>query len=139
MWVGNLMLVILNLPLVGIWVRLLSVKQRYMFPAILVFSMLGIYSAGNSAFDLYTLTFFGILGYALTKLECEPAPLLLGFVLGPMLEEYLRRAMMISNGSPSIFFSRPISAGLLAAAAIVLVIVLLPTIRKRRTEVFEEG
>lgn len=138
MWVGNLMLVVLNLPLVGIWVKLLSVKRRFLFPAILSFSMIGIYSASNSPFNLFMLSLFGLFGYALTKLECEPAPLLIGFVLGPMLEEHLRRAMILSDGSPLVFFQRPISAALLLTAMIVLLIVLMPVIRKRREEVFVE-
>lgn len=138
MWVGNLMLVVLNLPLVGIWVKLLTVKRRFLFPAILSFSMIGIYSQSNTPFALLMLTLFGIFGYALTKLECEPAPLLIGFVLGPMLEEHLRRTMILSDGSPAVFLQRPISAGLLLAAAIVLLIVLVPAIRQRRKEVFAE-
>jgi TctA family transporter len=138
MWIGNLMLVILNLPLVGLWVKLLTVKSRFLFPAIMGFSAIGVYSVGNSTFDLYTMALFGVIGYVLTKLECEPAPLLLGFVLGPMLEEYLRRTMILSDGSPAIFFQRPISAGLLVASAIVLLIVLLPAIGKKREQVFAE-
>lgn len=138
MWIGNLMLVILNLPLIGLWVKLLTVKSRYLFPAIMGFSAIGVYSVGNNIFDLYAMTIFGIIGYVLTKLECEPAPLLLGFVLGPMLEEYLRRTMILSDGDPSIFFQRPISAGLLAVAAIVMVIVLLPAIGRKREVVFAE-
>jgi TctA family transporter len=138
MWIGNLMLVILNLPLVGLWVKLLTVKSRFLFPAIMGFSLIGVYSVGNSTFDLFAMAVFGVVGYVLTKLECEPAPLLLGFVLGPMLEEYLRRSMVLSDGSAAIFFQRPISAGLLAAAAVVLVIVLLPAIGKKREQVFAE-
>jgi len=138
MWVGNLLLVILNLPLVGLWVRLLSIPYFVLFPAILVFCAIGVFSTNNSPFDLYTVALFGLIGYGLMKLDFEPAPLLLGFVLGPMLEENLRRAMTLSRGDPSVFITRPISAGLLAAAIIVLVLVLLPAISQKREEVFQE-
>lgn len=138
MWIGNLMLVVLNLPLIGLWVKLLTVKNRFLFPAIMGFSAIGVYSVNNSTFDLFAVALFGVVGYTLTKLECEPAPLLLGFVLGPMLEEYLRRTMILSDGSAAIFFQRPISAGLLTVSAIVLLIVLMPAIGKRRKEVFAE-
>ena len=138
MWIGNLMLVILNLPLVGLWVKLLTIRNHFLFPAIIGFSAIGVYSINNNTFDLCVMAFFGLVGYVLTKLECEPAPLLLGFVLGPMLEEYLRRAMLLSSGDPSVFFERPISAGLLITSAIVLAIVFLPGIRRRRAEVFVE-
>ena len=138
MWVGNLLLILLNLPLIGIWVRLLTIPYYLLFPAILAFSCIGVYSVNNNAFDLYTVTFFGLLGYILVKLECEPAPLLLGFILGPLLEENLRRAMIIARGNAMVFVERPISAVLLAASAIVLVIVFLPAISKRREEIFVE-
>ncbi len=138
MWVGNAMLLILNLPLVGLWVKLLTVPYRYMFPSILVFSSIGIYSINSNSFDLYTLAFFGVFGYLLVKLEFEPAPLLLAFVLGPMLEENLRRSLMLSQGSPTIFATRPISAGLLLVTIIALAVVALPSIRRARTEIFEE-
>ncbi len=138
MWVGNLMLVILNLPLVGLWVKLLSIKNHYLFPAIIGFSAIGVYSIGNNTFDLVVMAVFGLVGYVLGKLECEPAPLLLGFVLGPMLEEYLRRTMILSSGDPMVFIERPISAGLLLTAVFVLVIVFMPSIRRRRDEVFVE-
>ena len=138
MWVGNLLLVVLNLPLIGLWVRLLKVPYFILFPAILAFSAIGIYSINSNAFDLFAVALFGLLGYALVKCECEPAPLLLGFVLGPMLEEHLRRAMIISRGDPTVFFTRPISATLLVIAAGVLILVLLPTIAKKREAVFVE-
>jgi putative tricarboxylic transport membrane protein len=138
MWIGNLMLVILNLPLVGLWVKLLSVRNHYLFPAILGFSAIGVYSISNNSFDLVVMAFFGFVGYGLGKLECEPAPLLLGFVLGPMLEEYLRRAMLLSGGDAMVFLERPISAGLLITSAAVLAVIFMPTIRKRRKEVFVE-
>ncbi len=138
MWVGNLLLILLNLPLIGIWVRLLSIPYYLLVPAILAFSCIGVYSVNSNPFDLYTVTFFGLLGYILVKLECEPAPLLLGFILGPLLEENLRRAMIIARGDAMVFVERPISAVLLVASAIVLVIVFLPAISKRREEIFVE-
>ncbi|WP_332119341.1 tripartite tricarboxylate transporter permease [Azorhizobium caulinodans] len=138
MWIGNLMLVLLNLPLIGMWVRLLTVPYHVMYPAIIAFCCIGVYSVNNNTFDVYTMALFGILGYALVKLDCEPAPLLLGFVIGPMLEEYLRRAMLISRGDPMVFVTRPISAALLILAAIALVVVLLPSVQKTREEAFKE-
>ena len=138
MWVGNAMLILLNLPLIGIWVRLLTVPYFVLFPAIVVFCAIGIYSLDNNAFDLFQVTAFGLLGYILVKLDCEPAPLVLGFVLGPMIEEHFRRSMIISLGDPSVFVTRPISAGLLVMAAIALVIVSLPAIARKRKEVFVE-
>lgn len=138
MWIGNLMLVVLNLPLIGLWVRLLTVPYYVLFPAIMTFSAIGIYSVNSNVYDLYAVAFFGLMGYVLAKLRCEPAPLLLGFVLGPLLEENLRRAMIISRGDPSVFVSRPISATLLAIAALVLIVVLLPSVRRKRDEVFVE-
>jgi putative tricarboxylic transport membrane protein len=136
MWVGNLFLVLLNVPLIRIWVTLLTVPYRVLFPAIIAFACIGTYSLGLNRYHVYAIAFFGILGYLLMKLGCEPAPLLLGFVLGPLLEEHLRRAMIISRGDPSIFFVRPISLALLIAAALALLIAVLPTIREKREEVF---
>jgi TctA family transporter len=138
MWVGNLLLILLNLPLIGIWVRLLTIPYYLLFPAILAFSCIGVYSVNSNAFDLFTVTFFGLLGYILLKLECEPAPLLLGFILGPLLEENLRRAMIIARGNALVFVERPISAVLLLIAVVVLVIVFLPAISRRREEIFVE-
>ena len=138
MWIGNLMLVLLNLPLIGLWVRLLKIPYYVLFPAILAFSAIGVYSINSNAFDLFAVAAFGILGYVLVKLDCEPAPLLLGFVLGPMLEEHLRRAMIISRGDPSIFLIRPLSGILLLLAAAILVIVFMPAIAKKREQVFQE-
>ncbi|MFG1265991.1 MULTISPECIES: tripartite tricarboxylate transporter permease [Xanthobacter] len=138
MWVGNFMLVLLNLPLIGMWVRLLTVPYHVMFPAIIAFCCIGVYSVNNNTFDVYTMALFGLLGYALVKLDCEPAPLLLGFVIGPMLEEYLRRAMLISRGDPTVFVTRPISAVLLLLAVAALVVVLLPSVQKGREEAFKE-
>ncbi|MCO5164345.1 MAG: tripartite tricarboxylate transporter permease [Mesorhizobium sp.] len=136
MWIGNLMLVVLNLPLVGLWVKLLTVPYYVLFPIIIGFCSIGIYSVNSNIFDLYSVAFFGFVGYVLVKLRCEPAPLLLGFVLGPLLEENLRRAMILSRGDFSTFVTRPISATLLALAAAVLVVMLLPSVRKKREEVF---
>jgi putative tricarboxylic transport membrane protein len=136
MWVGNLFLVLLNVPLIRIWVTLLTIPYRVLFPAIIAFACIGTYSLGLNRYHVYAIAFFGILGYLLMKLGCEPAPLLLGFVLGPLLEEHLRRAMIISRGDPSIFFVRPISLALLIAAALALLIAVLPTIREKREEVF---
>jgi TctA family transporter len=119
-------------------VKLLTVPYYVLFPAIMTFCAIGVYSVNNNAYDLYAVAFFGLMGYVLVKLRCEPAPLLLGFVLGPLLEENLRRAMIISRGDPSVFVTRPISAVLLAAALAVLVVVLLPSVKKKREEVFVE-
>ena len=138
MWIGNLMLVILNLPLIGIWVRLLSVPYRILYPAILLFCCIGVYSLNNSAVDVGLALFFGLLGYLFIKLDCEPAPLLLGFVLGPMMEDNLRRAMLLSRGNPAVFFTRPLSLGLLIVALALLVVVVLPAVRKKREEAFQE-
>jgi putative tricarboxylic transport membrane protein len=140
MWVGNFFLVVLNLPMIGLWVRMLTVPYHLLYPAILVFCSIGVFSLNNSTFDVYLMALFGILGYVLSKLDCEPAPLLLGFILGPMMEEYLRRAMVLSRGDAMVFLERPISATMLILAAIGLVVVLLPSIRKKREEAFtEEG
>jgi putative tricarboxylic transport membrane protein len=139
MWIGNLMLVVLNLPLIGLWVKLLKVPYHVLFPVIMAFCSIGVYSVNSNVFDLYAVAFFGLMGYVLLKLKCEPAPLLLGFVLGPMLEENLRRAMILGRGDPTIFVSRPISLLLLLLTAAVLVVMLLPAIRKKREEVFVEA
>ena len=109
MWIGNLMLVVLNLPLIGIWIKLLQVPYRVLYPAILLFCAIGVYSINNTSFDVMQTALFGFLGVMFVKLECEPAPLLLGFVLGPMMEENLRRAMLLSRGDPTVFFTRPLS------------------------------
>src|SRR3954466_11733019 len=139
MWLGNLMLVIINLPLIGIWVQLLKLPYRYLFPSILVFMAIGVYSLSNNAFDVLIMALFGVLGYVFTRLECEPAPMILGFVLGPLMEENLRRAMRISSGDPMIFLERPISLGLLIAALALCVLVALPAIRSKREEAFQEN
>jgi putative tricarboxylic transport membrane protein len=138
MWVGNLMLLILNLPLIGIWVKFLSVPYHVLFPGIMAVCCIGVYSVSNNPFDAYTMAAFGVVGYAFVKLDCEPAPLLLGFIIGRMLEEYLRRAMLLSRGDPLVFFQRPISAVLLVIAIAALVIVLVPSVSKTREEAFRE-
>lgn len=136
MWIGNLLLIILNLPLIGLWVQLLKVPYYVLFPIIMAFCSIGVYSVNSNVWDLYVVAFFGLLGYFLMKLRCEPAPLLLGFVLGPLLEENLRRAMILGRGDPMTFVTRPLSAALLVLAVLVLVVVLLPSVRKKRDEVF---
>ncbi len=138
MWVGNLLLLTLNLPLVGIWVRLLAVPYRLLYPAILLFCCIGVYSVNNSLFDVLLTVLFGLLGYLLVKLRCEPAPLLLGFILGPMMEENLRRAMLLSRGDPSVFFTRPLSLTLLLLAAALLLVLCLPRLRATREAAFSE-
>jgi TctA family transporter len=138
MWIGNLMLLALNLPLIGLWVRLLTVPYRFLYPAILLFCCIGVYSLNNNVFDVALAVFFGLLGYLFIKLGCEPAPLLLAFVLGPQMEEHLRRALLLSRGNWNTFVERPISLGLLLAAALLLILTLLPALAKRRQEAFVE-
>ena len=138
MWVGNLMLIILNLPLIGMWIKLLTVPYRFLFPAIIVFCGIGLYTLNNSSFDVYIGAFFAVVGYLFYKLGCESAPLLLGFILGPMMEENLRRALLLSRGDWTTFLTRPLSAGLLLAALAMVVIVMLPSISKQREEAFQE-
>jgi putative tricarboxylic transport membrane protein len=139
MWIGNLMLVILNLPLIGIWIKLLTVPYRFLFPAILVFCCIGLYTLNNNNFDVYMASGFGLVGYIFYKIGCEPAPLLLGFILGPMMEENLRRALLLSRGDWGTFLSRPLSAGLLAAALLMVVVVMLPSIKNKREEAFQDA
>ncbi|KHJ54146.1 hypothetical protein LA66_11765 [Aureimonas altamirensis] len=138
MWIGNLMLLVLNLPLIGIWVRLITVPYHFLFPMILVFCVIGVFSLHNASFDIYVMALFGLLGYLFRKLDCEPAPLLLGFVLGPMMEENLRRAMLLSRGDATVFVTQPISAVMLVAAAVLLFIVILPSVRRTRDTAFQE-
>jgi TctA family transporter len=138
MWIGNAFLVLLNLPLIGIWVRMLAIPYRILFPAIVAFACIGTFSLGFNPFHVYAIAFFGILGYVLVKLGCEPAPLLLGFVLGPLLERHFRRALIISQGDPSVFVTRPLSGLLLVGAVVVLVLAVLPVIRRKREVVFQE-
>jgi len=137
MWIGNLMLVILNLPLIGLWVQLLKVPYRMLFPAILMFMCIGTYSLNNSIIDPLLMAFFGVIGYAFMKFGCEPAPMLLGFILGPLMEENLRRALLISRGDPTVFFTRPISLTFLLLAAASLLVIILPAVRKKRDQAFE--
>ncbi|MFZ9679667.1 MAG: tripartite tricarboxylate transporter permease, partial [Quisquiliibacterium sp.] len=138
MWIGNLLLVILNLPLIGLWIKLLTVPYRVLYPAILLFCVIGAYSINNNVFDVFMTLPFAVLGYLFKKLDCEPAPLLLGFVLGELMEEYLRRAMTISRGDWSVFITRPLSATMLGIALVLVVIVFLPAIAKKRKEAFAE-
>jgi len=138
MWVGNLMLVVLNLPLVGMWVKLLQVPYRLLFPSIIVFMSIGVFGLSNNPFDMIVMAIFGVFGIICVKLEMEMAPLALGVVLGPLMEENLRRAMLLSRGDPSVFFTKPISAGFMIASLLLLIILMLPSIKKRREEVFVE-
>ncbi|MCA3185358.1 MAG: tripartite tricarboxylate transporter permease, partial [Cupriavidus sp.] len=138
MWLGNLILIVLNLPMIGIWVKLLKVPYRYLYPAILTFCCIGVYSVQNTTFDVFQTAAFGIIGYLFIKLKCEPAPLLLGFVLGPMMEENFRRSLLLSRGDFSVFVTRPLSLGLLIAAAVLVLIVAMPSIKAKREEAFQE-
>ncbi len=139
MWIGNLMLVIINLPLIGMWVQLLKVPYRFLYLAILLFCGIGVYTVNNSSAAVLLAAMFGVLGYVFIRLDCEPAPLILGFVLGPLMEENLRRAMRISSGDPMIFINRPISLGLLVAAVLLCLLVALPAIRSKREQAFQEN
>ncbi|MBB3221605.1 tripartite tricarboxylate transporter permease [Pseudoduganella umbonata] len=138
MWVGNLALVVLNLPLVGIWVKLLTVPYRFLYPAILVFCCIGVYTVNNSTFDIFVTAAFGLIGYLFIKLGCEGVPLVLGFVLGPMMEENFRRALLLSRGDFSVFLTRPLSLALLCATAVLVIIVALPAIKAKRELAFQE-
>src|SRR5690606_26590939 len=138
MWVGNMMLLALNLPLIGMWVKLLQIPYTILFPLIIAFCCIGVFSIGNSSFPIYQLTIFGLLGYVFARLDCDLAPFILGFILGPMSEENFRRALLISGGDLSVFVTRPISAGLLATAVIALVVVSLPFIKRKREDIFVE-
>ena len=138
MWIGNFFLVVLNLPLIGLWVRMITVPYHYLFPGILVFCTIGVFSLSNATFDIYMMALFGVLGYVCSKLRCEPAPMLLGFIIGPMMEEYLRRALLLSDSSPLVFVQRPISATMLALAVGALILVMAPALRSKREEAFVE-
>jgi TctA family transporter len=138
MWIGNLMLVVLNLPLIGMWIKLLQVPYRLLYPAILLFCSIGVYSINNNNIDIMLTVLFGLLGVVFVKLECEPAPLLLGFVLGPMMEENLRRALLLSRGDPTVFFTRPLSLVMLLMAAGLVLLIVLPNFRKTREVAFHE-
>jgi len=135
MWIGNLMLVVLNLPMIGIWVKLLKVPYRLLFPAIMAFSAIGIYSVNNSSFEIYLTALFGVVGFVWMKLGCSPAPMLLGFVLGPMMEENLRRAMLSSKGDITVFVTRPISLTFVIATVLIVVVMVAPAVRRRRGEI----
>jgi len=139
MWIGNLMLLVLNLPLIGLWVRMISIPYHLLFPVIIVFCAIGVFSINNNPFDVYLMGIFGILGYIFRKLDAEPAPMLLAFILGPMMEEFLRRALLFSKGDPTILITRPVSAVLLGLASILIAVVLVPSIRSKRSEAFQEG
>jgi len=138
MWIGNAMLIILNLPLVGMWVKLLKVPYHFMYPSIVLFCAIGVYSTNNNTWDIWVVGIFGIIGYVFNKLRLEPAPLLLGLILGPMMEENLRRALLLSRGDWTTFLTRPLSAGLLVACLLMLLVVLLPSVAKKREEAFVE-
>ena len=137
MWIGNFMLLVLNLPLIGLWVKLLTVPYRLLFPAIMVFMAIGVYSVNNSTLDIHMALLFGLLGYVFIKLRCEPAPLILAVVLGPLMEENLRRALLISRGDPSVFVTRPISAGFLVATVLLLLVMILPALKRKRKVVLD--
>ena len=138
MWIGNLFLIILNLPLIGMWVRIIMIPYRILFPAILVFCAIGVFSLKNTQFDIYLMALFGVMGYVFTKLDCEPAPMLLAFILGPMMEEYLRRALLLSRGDPMVFITRPISATLLGLGLLAVIVASLPALYRKRAEVFRD-
>jgi len=138
MWIGNFFLVVLNLPMIGLWVKMIMVPYHRLYPAILMFCAIGVFSLNNSEFDVWLMALFGLFGYVCAKLDAEPAPMLLGFIIGPMMEEYLRRALLLSHSDPTVFVTRPISATMLALAAIALAIVMLPALRKKREEAFSE-
>jgi putative tricarboxylic transport membrane protein len=138
MWIGNLFLLVLNLPLIGLWVRMITIPYHLLYPAILVFCAIGVFSLNNTNFDVYLMALFGLLGYIFRKLDAEPAPMLLAFILGPMMEEFLRRALLISKGDPTILVTRPISLTMLILAAILVGIVMMPAISKKREQAFHE-
>jgi len=138
MWFGNLFLVVLNLPMIGLWVKMIMVPYHRLYPAILMFCSIGVFSLNNNQFDVYLMALFGLFGYICAKLGAEPAPMLLGYIIGPMMEEHLRRALLLSHSDPTVFVTRPISATLLAMAALALVVVLLPALRRKREEAFHE-
>lgn len=138
MWIGNFFLIVLNLPMIGLWVRMIMVPYHFLYPAILVFCAIGVFSLSNSEFDVLLMALFGLFGYICAKLDMEPAPMLLGFIIGPMMEEYLRRALLLSRSDPMVFLQRPISATMLVLAALAMAVVLSPQLRKKREEAFEE-
>jgi putative tricarboxylic transport membrane protein len=137
MWIGNFFLIVLNLPMIGLWVRMIMVPYHFLYPCILVFCAIGVFSLNNSEFDVWLMALFGLFGYICAKLETEAAPMLLGFIIGPMMEEYLRRALLLSRSDPMVFLQRPISATMLILSALAMAVVLLPALRKKREEAFE--
>ncbi len=138
MWIGNLMLLVINLPLIGIWVRLLSMPYRLMYPAILLFCLIGVYATNSSPGQIVITGIFAVFGYVMFRLGCEPAPLVLGFILGPLMEENLRRSLVLARGDWSIFVTRPISASLLLLTLVVIGLIVFPQLRKKREETFQE-
>jgi putative tricarboxylic transport membrane protein len=138
MWIGNLILLVLNLPMIGLWVRMIAIPYHFLYPSIIALCAIGVFSVNNSIFDVFAMALFGVVGYLLRKLDAEPAPMLLAFILGPMMEEFLRRTLLFSKGDPSVFLTRPLSAALIAIAAALLVLVVLPAVRKKREEAFQE-
>lgn len=138
MWIGNFFLILLNLPLVGMWAKMLTIPYHVLFPGIMVFCAIGVFSLNNTSFDVYLMAIFGLLGYVFAKLKCEPAPMLLGFILGPMMEENLRRSLTLSRGDPLVFVKSPISVTMLTIALLALLLVLLPSFRKTREDAFVE-
>jgi putative tricarboxylic transport membrane protein len=138
MWIGNFFLIILNLPMIGLWVRMILVPYQLLFPAILVFCAIGVFSLNNTEFDIALMAVFGVMGYIFAKLDCEPAPMLLGFILGPLMEEYLRRALVLSRGDAMVFLNRPISLSMLILSLIAIGIVLAPSVRKQRDVALQE-
>ena len=138
MWLGNLMLVVLNLPLVGVWVRFLRIPYRLLFPSIIAFCCIGTYTINSNVFDVFVMAFFSVFGYVCLKLDCEPAPLILGFVLGPMMEEHLRRALLISRGDQMVLLQEPLSLAFLCIAAGLIVVIAAPVIRRTREEALKE-
>ena len=138
MWIGNAMLIVLNLPLIGIWIKLLTVPYRWLFPSIVLFCAVGVYSTNNNTWDVWMVGLFGLVGYIFHKLGTEPAPLLLGFILGPMMEENLRRALLMARGDWSIFVTRPIAAVMIGISVILMLAIMLPAISRKRKEVFVE-
>ena len=138
MWIGNMMLLVLNLPLIGLWVKMLLVPYRLLAVAIMFFCCIGVYSLNNLQTEVYMMAFFGFIGYVLVKFGCEPAPLLLGFLLGPLMEVYMRRAMLLSRGDPLVFLQRPLSLSFLLIAVVLLLFIVLPNVRKAREVAFNE-
>ena len=138
MWIGNAMLVVLNLPMLPLWVKLLTVPYRLLYPAILMFCVIGVFATNNSAGQLVIVAVFAMLGYVLVRFGCEPAPMILGFLLGPLMEENLRRSLVLSHGDPVIFIQRPISATLLAMTGFVVLLIVMPVFRTAREQAFRE-